>query len=343
MPVMDLQQAVSRRKDIVEFTKSIMVSGVDYGEVPGTDKPTLLKPGAEKLTTFFGLSPRFVVIKEVERWGDDGKEPFLYYWYKCQLFRGDLLVGEGDGSCNSRESKYRWRWVGEEDLPLNVNPDLLRKREGKTSEFTFAVDKAETSGKYGKPQSYWEQFNEAIKLGKAVKIQKSTSKGAVYPAWEISTTVYRVPNEDIASQANTILKMAQKRALVAATLIAVNASEFFTQDIEDMDFGDVIEGSFAEVTTPPPTPAPIGKDPADLIAKGKSTPAPPEPKHWIDDPKVRNRFWAWTGGLGLDSTEVHDALGVISVKDFGGTMDEAKSMIETYVEQRAAQPEAEPF
>lgn len=28
--------------------------------------------------------------------------------------------------------------------------------------------------------------------------------------------------------------MAQKRAIVAATLLAVNASEFFTQDVEDM-------------------------------------------------------------------------------------------------------------
>jgi hypothetical protein len=32
---------------------------------------------------------------------------------------------------------------------------------------------------------------------------------------------------------NTIQKMAQKRALIAATLLAVNGSEFFTQDIED--------------------------------------------------------------------------------------------------------------
>ena len=68
----------------------------------------------------------------------------------------------------------------------------------------------------------------------------------------------------------------------------------------------------------------------------------PELTHWIDDTKARNRFWAWTGGLGLDSQEVHDALDVISVKDFGGTMAEAKSLIETFVEQRDAAVE-EPF
>jgi hypothetical protein len=37
---------------------------------------------------------------------------------------------------------------------------------------------------------------------------------------------------------NTIQKMAQKRALVAATLIATSASEFFTQDVEDADRSD---------------------------------------------------------------------------------------------------------
>jgi hypothetical protein len=31
--------------------------------------------------------------------------------------------------------------------------------------------------------------------------------------------------------------MGQKRALIAAVLIAVNASEFFTQDLEDFSFG----------------------------------------------------------------------------------------------------------
>ena len=37
---------------------------------------------------------------------------------------------------------------------------------------------------------------------------------------------------------NTIQKMAQKRALVAATLIATSASEFFTQDVEDGDLSE---------------------------------------------------------------------------------------------------------
>lgn len=70
----------------------------------------------------------------------------------------------------------------------------------------------------------------------------------------------------------------------------------------------------------------------------QSGPAP-EADHWIDDPKVRTRFWAWTGSeMGLTNDEVHNALDVASVKDFGGTMKEAKSLIETWVEQHAPEP-----
>lgn len=43
----------------------------------------------------------------------------------------------------------------------------------------------------------------------------------------------QVENPDIADTYNTVLKMAEKRALVAAVLVATNASAMFTQDLED--------------------------------------------------------------------------------------------------------------
>ena len=233
MPALELGQAVTRYNYLKELVKTVMVEGLHYGTVPGTPKPTLYKPGAEMLTTVFGLTPRFVVVKEIEQW-NDGEEPFFYYWMRCQLYHGDALVGEGDGSCNSREGRYRWRWVAEEDVPPDLNVSALKKRGGKISEFTFAVDKAETTGKYGKPPEYWQQFRDAIDAGTAKKIKRATSKGAQWDAWEIDSVSYRVPNEDIYTQVNTVLKMACKRALVAAVLVTVNASEFFTQDMEDL-------------------------------------------------------------------------------------------------------------
>ena len=113
----------------------------------------------------------------------------------------------------------------------------LLKRGGRRTlcEFEFAIDRAETTGVYGKPAEYWQKFKEAITAGTARQVERDTRQGES-PAWEIDvdTTLYRIPNPDIADLVNTIQKMAQKRALVAATLIATSASEFFTQDVEDI-------------------------------------------------------------------------------------------------------------
>jgi hypothetical protein len=103
-------------------------------------------------------------------------------------------------------------------------------------EFDFAIERAETTGTYGKPAEHWQRFRDAIRTGTARPVEKLTRRGNS-AAWEIdvATALYRIPNPDGADVVNTIQKMAQKRALVAATLLATSASEFFTQDIEDAD------------------------------------------------------------------------------------------------------------
>ena len=82
-----------------------------------------------------------------------------------------------------------------------------------------------------------------------------TKKGGCGSKWPDGSQIIegqevgQVKNENPADLVNTIQKMAQKRALVAATLIAVNASEFFTQDMED--YSGIIEGSFEEAPQKP--------------------------------------------------------------------------------------------
>ena len=218
-----------------DFVEKILKEGVDYGTIPGAgQKPTLLKPGAEKLASFFALAPTFHDIEKVEDWtgAEHNGEPFFYYRIKCQLSRNGMVIGEADGSCNSWEVKYRYRWAKAEDLPPHIEKQGCVTRDGGITEFGFAIDKAETSGKYGKPVEYWQRFRDAIASRTAIQGTRDTSKGKSV-TWTIGTTLYRVPNTDIAEQVNTILKMAQKRALVAATLIATNASDGFTQDLDD--------------------------------------------------------------------------------------------------------------
>jgi hypothetical protein len=55
---------------------------------------------------------------------------------------------------------------------------------------------------------------------------------------------------------NTIQKMAQKRALVAATLLAVNASEFFTQDGDEALIEAPPEAAVPASVVPEPAPPP---------------------------------------------------------------------------------------
>lgn len=226
-PIVSVEEALEQRQSLMKYIDNLLVEGVDYGSVPGTDRDVLLKPGAEKLASFLGLTPDFIEMGVTEDWTgqDHGGEPFFSYRYKCNLYKGDFKVGQGIGSCNSWEKKYRWRWVDEGELPPTVNPDHLLTRQATVQEFQFAINKAETTGQYGKPQIYWDEFKAAIKAGEANKFTKTTQSGKELPAWAITTTLYRVPNEDIFSQVNTLDKMSQKRCLGTTTPVLIKTNK----------------------------------------------------------------------------------------------------------------------
>ena len=93
---------------IQQIMNSVMKKDEHYGIIPGTQKPTLLKPGAEKLGLTFRLAPVFSgenVPLEME----NGHREFII---KCDLIHipTGKSFGQGVGSCSSKESKYRYRW-----------------------------------------------------------------------------------------------------------------------------------------------------------------------------------------------------------------------------------------
>jgi hypothetical protein len=218
MPVMPIAIAVQRRAAIVEFTKQIMVRDTDFGVIPGTGaKPSLLKPGAEKLCSFFGLAPVFVPVETIEDWTgiEHGGEAFFLYRYRCELFRNGNMIGGGIGSCNSWESKYRYR------NDKAACPEC-------SAQAIFRSKYPPRHRPNDEPGWYCNQ--------------KAGGCGAAFDATDKRITeqpIGKIKNPDPADIVNTVDKMAQKRALIAATLIAVNASEFFTQDVEDMASGYV--------------------------------------------------------------------------------------------------------
>lgn len=207
-PVMSLDLAIQRHETIAHAMQRMMHAQTDYGVIPGTgqnSKPTLLQPGADKLCNLFGLVPTFDTVEKVLDWNGAGHngEAFFYYEIKCKLFREDFLMGEGIGSASSWESKYRYR-KADRTCPHCGAAAIIKGKEQYGGGWVCFKNKGGCSAKF--------------KDGDPVIEGQQTG---------------RVPNPDIADQLNTILKMAQKRAYIAATLRATSAHEFFTQDIED--------------------------------------------------------------------------------------------------------------
>jgi len=76
----------------------------DYGIIPGVQKPTLLKPGGEKVCMMFGINPEYDFLSTQE----DYKNEFFSYNIKCTLYKQGMPCAQGVGSCNSKEKKYRY-------------------------------------------------------------------------------------------------------------------------------------------------------------------------------------------------------------------------------------------
>lgn len=154
------QELLRHHNETAAFIQSNLEDGKDYGVIPGTgDKPSLYKPGAERINVAFGVAPLFSITeKEIDHLSDNdyvdkrtkkpSKSRGLYrYVVECRLMLGERVLSTCIGTCSTLESKYI-------------------SRPGDCE--------------------------------------------------------------------NTVLKMAQKRAYVGATLLAYGLSNRFTQDVEDL-------------------------------------------------------------------------------------------------------------
>lgn len=117
-----VEEVVAQVQKVQELMRLVMHENEHYGVIPGTDKPTLLKPGAEKLCLTFRLAPDYE-IETVEQ------SDLVSVTAKCILTKistGEVW-GAGVGSCNSREKKYRYMWVPA-DPPTQEEQDALKEK-----------------------------------------------------------------------------------------------------------------------------------------------------------------------------------------------------------------------
>jgi hypothetical protein len=99
---------------IQQTMEAVMISGVHYGVIPGTSKkdrdgkeltkPSLLKPGAEKIMMTFrlGCDPEVLDLSSANE---------ARFRIKVKIFSilNGCLVGYGIGEASSNETKYKWR------------------------------------------------------------------------------------------------------------------------------------------------------------------------------------------------------------------------------------------
>jgi len=108
----DVDALTEQRKLFFKFVQSQLRPNIDAGTIPGTDKPSLYKPGAEKLARLFGLGVKY------RRTGEtfDRDKNFASFTYKASVFllrNPEVVIAECEGICNSQEKKYKERKIYE--------------------------------------------------------------------------------------------------------------------------------------------------------------------------------------------------------------------------------------
>lgn len=170
---MAVADIISHVAMVQEVMRAVMKPEVHYGIIPGTDKPTLYKQGAEVLCMAFRVADSY----QVE---DLSTADTVRYRVTCVGTHQatGIVLGTGMGEASSGEEKYKWRKAFDDEF--NATPENLRR----------------------------------IKKGKYTTKQVRTEP---------------------ADLANTILKMANKRAKIAMTINVTACGDMFGQDLEDMD------------------------------------------------------------------------------------------------------------
>jgi hypothetical protein len=196
---LSVEELVLQVAKIQQVMQAVMKRDEHYGVIPGTPKPTLYKAGAEKLCLLFRLDPQYESFETYDA-------NHLTVKSRCTLYHisSGERRGSGEGSCSTKETKYAYRQGGRK-CPQCGKEAIIKGKE-----------------EYG---------------GGWVCFKKKDGCGAKFKDSDKAITEQdtgRAANPDLPDQYNTVLKMANKRALIAAVLNVTAASDIFTQDLEDL-------------------------------------------------------------------------------------------------------------
>jgi hypothetical protein len=261
-----LAQASSEIDRLEQLQIAIMKDGIDYGAIPGTDKKTLFQPGAQKLNRFARLTPEYDITRHE---GDGISRPTVAYIVRCRLINADeAIIGEGYGAANTWEKKHRYRY---NDRSCPECGGAFIRRSGAQDEYDWYC---------------W---------------RRQGGCGAQFLPGRASVAIESQPlmveNPDPYDLDNTCVKMANKRAFVAATVQAHACSGQFSQDAPSGE-----EPARADVDKPLHSAAAQG---ATVRKEEKPAPARDHPGEGISEGRVKHLYGKLKGRfveLGYDWT-----------------------------------------
>ena len=186
--------------------KRVLKKDTHYGRIPGTNRESLYKAGAEKIGLTFRVGQR--IHEETTDLGDGHYD----FSYRVELYHTPTgqFLGEGVGSASTKESKYRYR---KGTIETKVQVPLAYRKTGKVEVLIEALKTAKVK--------IPDDAEEVVAV-------KNNNTGQLMVGFKV-----RMENKDIADIYNTVRKMGKKRAYVDAIISAFALSDIFTQDIEE--------------------------------------------------------------------------------------------------------------
>lgn len=175
-PIAPAADVIAAQDATRELIAKALKKGRDYGEIPGTNKPTLFKAGAERVALGFGCFARF---RTLESEVDHDRE--FKYIKKSKVWK------------NRHKGDRAFDWKEEPGVSLGL--------------YRYVVE----------CEIVLRETNEVV--------------GSFIGSCSSMESKYIDRPRDVE---NTIIKMAEKRALVGAALTTFGLSDQFTQDVEDL-------------------------------------------------------------------------------------------------------------
>lgn len=132
-----MANAIDNYRALSEVLRKQMRRGYHYGKFAGWTKDQLLEPGASLILNGFSIYADPVRIDRAE--DDEGHYRYNIVVHLKPLGRPDAVVAAGVGSASTREVKYAYRWVPENEVPRDLPKDDLRSKPGYGGKTIFRV------------------------------------------------------------------------------------------------------------------------------------------------------------------------------------------------------------